>query len=171
MMRRNPCFFIQKLRLNSSRNIYSATSESCIYLKPSRKLIFFDVFCGTGVYDNGKKGSPIVAFESIAEIRTEYGFQKCINLIVNDSEAEKIEAVRGYIEDRNENHCTVGYYTLPANEMFARIRQVVHAQANNVRNLIFVDPYGYKEIKNRTLRNLLENQRTEIILFLPISQM
>src|ERR1044071_2918736 len=29
------------------------------------EINIFDVFCGTGIYDNGKKGSPIVAFDAI----------------------------------------------------------------------------------------------------------
>ena len=55
--------------------------------------------------------------------------------------------------------------------MFRQIGRVIDGQATNVRNLIFIDPYGYKEIKKGTLENLLGNRRTELILFLPISQM
>ena len=31
----------------------------------TRNINIFDVFCGTGIYDDGTKGSPILAFEAI----------------------------------------------------------------------------------------------------------
>lgn len=48
-----------------------------LYLAPSvDEINIFDVFCGTGIYDNAKKGSPIVAFDVIKNLRNEYGFNK-----------------------------------------------------------------------------------------------
>lgn len=39
------------------------------------------------------------------------------------------------------------------------------------RNLLFIDPYGYKSIHKDTLEKLMRNGKTEIILFLPVSFM
>lgn len=143
-----------------------------LYLAPTiNEINVFDVFCGTGIYDNGKKGSPIVAFDAIKELRDEYGFDKRINLIVNDSKELKVSTVRDYIDNNNKNYCGVGYYNQPAELMFEEVIKEINKQSRNSRNLIFIDPYGYKEIKKTTLQRLLENERTEIILFLPISQM
>ncbi len=135
------------------------------------EINIFDVFCGTGIYDNGKKGSPIVAFDTIKKLREEYDFTKRINLIVNDSKGNKVSSVQTYIEDNNQNYCNVIYHNQPAEIMFNEVIELVGRQNRNSRNLIFIDPYGYKEIKKVTLQKLLENGRTEIILFLPISQM
>jgi three-Cys-motif partner protein len=89
-----------------------------LYLAPSiSEINIFDAFCGTGIYDNGKKGSPIVAFESIAEVRSEYDFDKTISLIVNDSAPEKIDMVREHIDERNQGHCGVTYHARPASEI------------------------------------------------------
>lgn len=41
----------------------------------------------------------------------------------------------------------------------------------DTRNLIFIDPYGYKYIHKETLEKLMSNGYTEILLFLPISFM
>jgi hypothetical protein len=38
----------------------------------------------------------------------------------------------------------------------------------NSKGFIFIDPYGYKEIKVRDIINLLKTGKTEIVLFLPI---
>jgi three-Cys-motif partner protein len=135
------------------------------------EINIFDVFCGTGIYENGKKGSPIVAFDAVKKLRNDLGFDKRINLIVNDSQETKVSAVRDYIDSNNKNYCEVGYHKLPAEMMFEEVIKHINKQTRNSRNLVFIDPYGYKEIKKATLERLLQNERTEIILFLPISQM
>ncbi len=135
------------------------------------EINIFDAFCGTGIYDNGKKGSPLVAFETIRAIRKQYDFEKPINLFVNDSQLEKVDAVKKHLDTHNQNYCSISYFQLLANEMFQVITTNIQNQSRNARNLIFIDPYGYKEIKRAALEQLLGNQRTEIILFLPISQM
>jgi three-Cys-motif partner protein len=135
------------------------------------EINIFDIFCGTGIYDNDKKGSPIVAFDAIKALRSEYGNSKSINLIVNDGKSSKVASVQNYIESNNDNHCNVEYNNLPAEEMFAKVINSLNFQSKTVRNLIFIDPYGYKEIKKTAIQTLLQNGKTEIILFLPISQM
>lgn len=176
-MARNPIDPKRTMLLHSEAKVeffkkYLERYLRILYLAPTiAEINVFDVFCGTGVYDNEKKGSPIVAFESIAHLRAEYGFQKTINLLVNDSKAEKVEAVRQLIDKQNRNYCSVSYYSRPADEMFEKIAHSIAEQTKNARNLVFLDPYGYKEIKKSALEQLLQNNRSEIILFLPISQM
>lgn len=131
----------------------------------------FDVFCGTGIYDNDKKGSPLVAFEAIKSLRDEYGDAKKINLIVNDAKEKFVSTVQNYIDSNNQGHCNVEYNNLLADEMFDKVINSIGLQSSRTRNLIFIDPYGYKEIKKDTIQNLLRNGRTEVILFLPISYM
>ncbi len=135
------------------------------------EINIFDVFCGTGIYDNGKKGSPIVAFDAVKKLRDELGYDKQINLIVNDSKNIKVSSVQQYIESNNNGYCNAEYKNQSAEMMFDEIIKTINQQNKTSRNLIFIDPYGYKEIKKSTLEKILENERTEIILFLPISQM
>ena len=33
------------------------------------EINIYDLFCGIGIYENGKKGSPIVAFECIKNLK------------------------------------------------------------------------------------------------------
>lgn len=132
------------------------------------EINIFDVFCGTGIYDNGKKGSPIVAFDAIKNLRAENPSIKRINLTVNDSEGEKVLLVQNYIDNENKNYCNVSYRNQSADLMFKEVISTINKQGKYSRNLVFIDPYGYKEIKRETLEDLLQNKRTEIILFLPI---
>ena len=33
-----------------------------------KRINIYDIFCGAGVYDDGKEGSPIVAYKAIKEV-------------------------------------------------------------------------------------------------------
>jgi three-Cys-motif partner protein len=136
------------------------------------KVRIYDVFCGMGIYENSGKGSPIVAFDTIQTICEDgklNGTQ--ISLSINDKSEDCVKKVKEYIDANNKNCCTIKYYNHDVDNMFNIVQQEVTNTPNNTRNLIFIDPYGYKDIKKEQLFNLMKNGKTEIILFLPISHM
>ena len=142
--------------------------------KPIKYINIYDVFCGMGIYGDGGKGSPIVTFDAVKDLVLDEKFIKTntqISLIVNDKEQLKIEQVKQYIDPQNNNFCNVKYYNYDIEQMFNIVEQEVLNTASDTRNLIFIDPYGYKDIKKETLYQLMLNGKTEIILFLPISHM
>ncbi|MDR2971766.1 MAG: three-Cys-motif partner protein TcmP [Bacteroidales bacterium] len=144
------------------------------FAKPINQVNIYDVFCGMGIYDDGGKGSPIIAFDTIKDVVSDEKFKETntqITLVVNDIEQQKIEQVKKYIEYENQNFCNVRYYNCDIEQMFNIVQQKVSSTATDTRNLIFIDPYGYKNIKKEMLYQLMINGRTEIILFLPISHM
>jgi len=139
-----------------------------------KRINIYDVFCGKGIYDGGGKGSPIVAFDAIRELALGEQFKKTgtqVTLIVNDKEQQNIKQVRDYIESNNHCFCEVKYHTLDIEDMFPIVLSEVSKYASDTRNIIFIDPYGYKNIEKEMLYRLMTNQKTEIILFLPISYM
>jgi len=138
-----------------------------------KQINIYDVFCGKGIYDDGGKGSPVVAFDVIKQLRNENNsfVETNISLIVNDKSKECVERVKNYIDINNQSFCSNRYYNYDVEQMFDTVQQEVSKKVSDTRNLIFIDPYGYKTIKKETLYKLMENGRTEIILFLPISHM
>lgn len=139
-----------------------------------KNINIYDVFCGMGIYDDGGKGSPIVAYEAIREFannpKLRIGDTKT-TLIVNDLKKERVENVKTYIETNHHSFCNVKYHNLDIDEMFKVVLKEVNDSASITRNLIFIDPYGYKNIRKELLFELMKNGKTEIILFLPISHM
>jgi three-Cys-motif partner protein len=154
---------------------YLARYLRILYLSSKVKQInIYDVFCGMGIYDDGGKGSPIIAFDTIKELLADEKYKKTdtqISLAVNDIEQQKIEKVKNYIDSHKQHCCDVKYYNCDIEKMFNVVWQEVSKSSADTRNLIFIDPYGYKNIKREVLAQLMENGRTEIILFLPISPM
>ena len=130
----------------------------------------YDVLCGMGIYEDGGKGSPIVAFDAIKELSNEKSL-KNISLIVNDKNTKRIDVIRNYIESQNKKVCNIRYFNKDVDEMFKIIIKEINSCQSNTRNLVFIDPYGYKTIKNETIYSLMKSKKTEIILFLPVSHM
>lgn len=129
------------------------------------------MFCGAGVYDDGKEGSAVRAFNIINKIYEKYGHNKDITLTLNDGSKERIDKVRDYIKEIDYEFQTQCKNTDASDLIESLIKGFNCKQNSTVRNLVFIDPYGYKLIKKELILGLMENGRTEVIVFLPISQM
>lgn len=143
------------------------------------KIHIYDLMCGEGIYSDGSKGSPVIALE---KIRDHYysNDKTCPNLEVwfNDRDKSEIEKQKYKIE-RVKEHCSTIFTPNNAKitythedyiELYPKVLQKIKSLRKE-RLLLFVDPYGYKEVKPEHLMNFLNGGKTELILFLPISPM
>lgn len=139
------------------------------------KINLFDIFCGMGIYKDGKIGSPIITNNCVREtneIISGIGKQiKPISININDYEKEKIDSVKSILEVNKNVNCHYEYHNLDANDMLDIVSTKVNSYASTERSLVFIDPYGYSQINSSKIYNLIKNERTEIILFLPVMQM
>ncbi len=134
----------------------------------------YDVFCGSGIYKDGKAGSPILAFEAIRQNRkwcSDNGKHPTpISLTVNDGKPKKANQVEGFLNSLNQDAiCHITCHCLEAEKIFNTVIKEVNSKGKDERNLVFIDPYGYKDINANSLKAILQNRVTEIILFLPVS--
>jgi three-Cys-motif partner protein len=150
-------------------NVLARSSIQNIYL--------FDLFCGEGVYKDGGKGSSIIALECV---KNHYfsNNNTCPNLFItfNDSEKSEIEIGKLKIERVKElaskifcpENVKVGYSKIDYNLLISKVIQRTSLLQGNERALIFIDPWGYKEIDPTDIKELMKNGKTEVILFLPV---
>jgi len=140
-----------------------------------KKINLFDIYCGVGIYDDGKMGSPLLAIDRIKKIRTEMSDNgkstTPISLLVNDNDAQKLENVKNKARFQDIDNFNIEYYNKDANEMLDIVADCISKYPRDHRNLIFIDPYGYSDINKEKIISLLRNNCTEIILFLPVMQM
>lgn len=129
-----------------------------------------DVFCGMGIYKDGNKGSPIISFEAIKKQKSKGNTQK-FNLLINDIDSSRVEQVKSYINEKNKNYCNVYCFCDDANDMFIKVDKFISTLDEKSFNLLFIDPYGYKDIKKDILKKIMRHKSTEIILFLPVADM
>lgn len=143
------------------------------------KIIIADLFAGEGIYKNGEKGSSIKAFEAILRhLKLNNGGKKTLFLI-NDPEKSKIETTK-YKVDRIQEwiekfellpNLKISYSKDDFSKLMPSLLSLIDSMRICERALIFIDPWGYKEIKPIDLKKLLNNEKVEILLFLPISFM
>ena len=140
----------------------------------AREIHIYDLVCGRGIYADGKKGSPIRAYETICNVRHKRpGYDKPIYLHLNDRNRRCIEKVRGYIEALPKSDippCNVEYTNMDATSILMQLGNSGKTKKGIV-NVFFIDPYGYKQISRKFLEYLLRLGSSEILLFLPVSFM
>lgn len=137
------------------------------------RVNIFDVFCGRGVYADGGHGSPIQAMEAIKKVREDHPSDTEFRLYLNDVVKKYVLGVKEYINEhfQTDSLCKVKYLNAPAIRLFKELEAFLLTMPKTSKNLLFIDPYGYKDIHKETLRRMMANGRTEILLFLPISFM
>lgn len=176
----------------SAKNVMKPHSEAKIrfyqmYLETYLRILIssqyvteiniYDLFCGRGVYADGKTGSAIRAYETILKVWHDRHSDKRIVLHLNDKNKNHINSTRQYIEQRlfqeGQQSCEVVYSNEDASEMLKRLSEDAwkRSKRRGVRNFFFIDPYGYKHIRREFLEHLMDSGRSEIMLFLPISFM
>lgn len=134
----------------------------------TKKIFIYDLFCGEGTYENGGKGSPIIALETIQELFGDNPFQ-CpkIKINFNDINLEKIEKLKSTVNTISfPANCTTEFTNNDYNIILQNTINEIN-KFNNEKGIVFIDPYGYKEIKIEHLKNLLANRKSEVLLFLP----
>jgi three-Cys-motif partner protein len=140
-----------------------------------KKINLFDIYCGAGIYDDGNLGSPLLTIDCIRKIRTEMTDSgkpiTPISLTVNDNDAQKLENVKDKANSQDIADFSIEYHNKDANEMFDLVSNRISKFPKDNRNLVFIDPYGYSDIKKDKIIDLLRNNCTEIVLFLPVMHM
>lgn len=138
------------------------------------RINIFDVFCGRGVYADGGLGSPIRAVQVIKKTKTEHPSNTQFHLFLNDLDKRHTENVKQYLDANIPDHgryVDIHYSNVDAESLLNTLCRSLMLTPKDVRNLLFIDPYGYKSIHKDTLDRLMSNGKTEVLLFLPVSFM
>lgn len=139
----------------------------------TKKIDVFDLFCGEGLYENGGRGSPLVILESIKKLyyinKAKTGRSTPINLFLNDIKKWKTDKVEGLVKSKGLHIDDYGGLRF-TNKDYKQIVPKLADYANKLKDekaFIFIDPYGYKEIRASEIKSLLSSKKTEVLLFLP----
>jgi three-Cys-motif partner protein len=133
----------------------------------------YDLFCGEGIYNDEGKGSPIVILETIKNIfysnkAAGKSTEKYICLF-NDIEKWKIDKLHNEIISRKLHYSEIGSLIFSQKDYRIILPEVVN-EINALKNqkaFVFIDPYGYKDIKASDIKYLLRSKKSEVLLFLP----
>ncbi|HEU5053728.1 MAG TPA: three-Cys-motif partner protein TcmP [Hanamia sp.] len=144
---------------------------------PIKRIYLFDLFCGEGIYKDGGKGSPVIALECI---KGHYfaNNKTCPDIFItfNDFGMSDIETGKLKIDRIKEisskifcpPNVKIGFTKIDYNIIIQKVIERTAKLQVDERALLFIDPWGYKEIAPADIKSLMANGKTEVILFLPI---
>ncbi|MFH1049328.1 MAG: three-Cys-motif partner protein TcmP [bacterium] len=138
------------------------------------KIIIFDLFSGSGIYDDGTLGSPMIAYEAISNtqklLNESKRPNKDIQLFINDNDILCYEKLKNNINKlRDIEKLKIHIDNKKFSEIIVKIIDFLSNIDNKTRVIIFLDPFGYKDIDIRKIEEMLSNEKTEVFLFLPTS--
>lgn len=150
-----------------------------------QRVHVYDMMCGEGEYVDGRQGSALAGLRRVLQYFIDFPNETLkVNYVLNDageSDVEKgrlkIDRVRERAEEiqfepsakgRIKVHYTAVPCDIVMNKAISKIQQI-HAYKEKV--LLFIDPWGYKDIRINDLKEALEGGHAEVLLFLPSEMM
>lgn len=141
--------------------------------KYTSDILIYDMFCGEGIYENGGEGSPIIFLKKTKEIYYQNkGNGKPSDKFhchFNDIDKRKVEKLSSIIKKRNLYYSEIGSLNITSNDYRQMLEDVTEElkTLSKEKAFIFIDPYGYKDIKADDIKKLLKFRNAEVLLFLP----
>lgn len=144
------------------------------------KIFLFDLMCGEGKYSDKSFGSAI---EALVRIKDHYYSNNkscpCTEIWFNDKDKSSIEPGKLKIDRVKElaskifcpPNVHIHYFAEDFQDIFSKVIKTISSLKKDEKALLFIDPYGYKEITPINIKSLLSNKNSELLLFLPISFM
>lgn len=133
----------------------------------------YDLFCGEGIYEDGGKGSPIAILETIKNIHfAGHGSGKKrgkFNCLFNDIDPGKLDKLQCEIRRLHLHYPLMGQLLFKSEDYRNLLPKVVREinDYSNQKAFVFIDPYGYRDIRMSDIADLLHSKKSEVLLFLP----
>jgi three-Cys-motif partner protein len=148
-------------------------------------VYLYDLMCGEGEYADGREGSALKGLREVLRYLNTYPAETLhIHYLLNDAGMSDLEPGRSKIdrvkekaaiipfEPAHKQRLTVAYRTLPLSDVMRQaIDRVQQLTAFRQKALLFIDPWGYKDIRTDDLKAALAGGQSEVLLFLPIEMM
>ncbi len=137
--------------------------------KAWRNFIYVDGFAGSGKYNDGSDGSPILAIKELNKLHNKektlpnYCRTTCIFIEANGNNFEKL---RKNIQDVGNYHknisieCYKGKFEI----IYSDIKKKFNDLFQKCPILFFLDPFGYNQIPFSILKDIFTFNKPEIIL-------
>lgn len=145
----------------------------------TEKINVYDLFCGPGIYNNGGYGSPIVTLQNVKNAYYRIIDKKPnklpkIDCHFNDIDESKIKDLEKVIKNKSYHYPNMGKLYFTNNDYRNEVVKLKESikKYKQEKAFIFIDPYGYKELKANDIKELIgNNKKSEVLIWLPIQFM
>jgi len=139
----------------------------------TERVFLADLFCGPGMYEGDKAGSPVEIGRMLAAIHKNHGGAPRTDFLFNDVEPKNTADVESYLRPLALAHPKMKL--IPSSKDAATlIPDLLAEQADNrlkSKRFYFVDPFGYSQVGLTGILSLIQSPGTELLLFQPSSFM
>lgn len=139
----------------------------------TKKIRVFDLFCGEGEYKNGKEGSPLVILRRVNDLnkinKAKNKKIPPVDILFNDLDKDSLAKLKFKIDEKKLHKSEFGdlqFRNLDYKEIVDKLPGFLKKMRDQ-KAFIFIDPYGYKEISALDIKSLMQNKKSEVLLFLP----
>ena len=156
-----------ELQTEMKHNVFREYFDKWVKILGSsfRTLNYIDGFAGLGAYTKADKlynGSPIIAIEVL---KANEKFVKEANLLFVDKDIKTLENLKKVVAYRNLDKCKNLKIHYALNDFNDAITDSLKAPKSFVPTFIFVDPYGFGDIKYSTFNNIMKKiDKPEILI-------
>jgi len=141
----------------------------------TNRIKIYDLFCGEGLYENGGEGSPLVIMRQVKDIHfinvAKSNNIPKIDCYFNDIDTDKIEKVKQVVKEKSLYYSEFGEIHYTSNDYQVQYEllliELVKLKTKNQKAFIFIDPYQYKHIKAKQIKNLMLKNNAEVLLWMP----
>ncbi|MBD1431596.1 three-Cys-motif partner protein TcmP [Sphingobacterium sp. DN00404] len=136
---------------------------------------YYDMFSGPGIYENGGEGSPLIILRELKEAHFRAKSRKTdlsskYKCLFNDKDLKKIETLCKNIKEAKIHYPEMGtldYCTEDYKKLCPEVVKQLKSLPKDEKAFVFIDPYGYKDVRFSEIRDLLSSKKSEVLLFLP----
>jgi three-Cys-motif partner protein len=130
--------------------------------KDAREIIYIDLFCGPGKFDDGEQSTPLALLDVVNEFRSD-DIRNKLRIVFNDENSEyitKLETLVGEHEVRPK----LKHHLVITNKRAGEVDLKVHTN-KKAPIFSFIDPWGYKDVSAEQTWELVKNIGSDCVLF------
>ncbi len=132
------------------------------------RVCYFDCFAGKGEYEDGSKGSPLVAIETASRLKKQFPYLNeivCDFIEKNENNFMDLERVIN-IETKTHPEKYNDVKVILHNNNFADIAsKIVNKVGDRLApSFFFIDPFGFSGVPFEIVKNILSIKRTEVFI-------
>jgi three-Cys-motif partner protein len=145
--------------------MWSSVMKNTSKYQKDYKLGYIDLFCGPGVYDDGKLSTPMMIMETILS-----DLELCAHVITffNDQDQNTITKLQNNIEKLN-NFNQLKH--LPRYNVAKVDEDIKELLPNNIPSLMVLDPFGYKGISLELIKETTVSFGCDLILLFNLNSL
>ena len=134
----------------------------------SGRILFIDGFAGPGQYQDGEKGSPLIALNAFCEHQARNRMSAKVGFIFIEKDEKRASYLESLIDPMRSSlpsNCNVKVINDKFDGTMNEIMDLLDEQEKNLApSFVMVDPFGVSETPMEVIARILRNRKSEVFI-------